>query len=194
MAGDTRERMIAAATELFRERGYDGSGFRDVVERAGAPRGSIYHHFPGGKTELAVEVALAGGERMAGRVERVCATATPAEAVEELIGFFEHVLVGDDGAGGCPILAITLAAEDPTGELRAATHGVYQRVERAVVDCLTRHGVPAESAESAAITAIAAAEGALVLARAARSPEPLARVRRTLRAVFADLARGPRDD
>ena len=40
MAGDTRERMIAAATELFRERGYDGSGFRDVVERAGAPRGS----------------------------------------------------------------------------------------------------------------------------------------------------------
>ena len=46
MGTDTRTRMLVAGTELFRDRGYDGTGFRDVVARADAARGSIYHHFP----------------------------------------------------------------------------------------------------------------------------------------------------
>ena len=50
---DSRTRMIASAAELFREQGYSATGFRDVVEHSGAPRGSIYHHFPGGKAQLA---------------------------------------------------------------------------------------------------------------------------------------------
>src|SRR5260370_126560 len=60
---DSRSRMVEAASELFRRRGYHGTAFSDVVRESGAPRGSIYFHFPGGKQELAREaVALAGDE------------------------------------------------------------------------------------------------------------------------------------
>src|SRR5690242_20447853 len=55
VASDSRERMVRAAVELFRERGYAATSFGDVLARSGAPRGSIYHHFPGGKEELAAE-------------------------------------------------------------------------------------------------------------------------------------------
>ena len=65
---DTRTRMIVSATELFREHGYSGTGFRDVVEHSGAPRGSIYHHFPGGKAELAEEAVRMASDVVAGRI------------------------------------------------------------------------------------------------------------------------------
>ena len=55
----TRDRMVLAAAGLFREQGYDGTGFRDVVKAAGTSQGVIYHHFPGGKSELGVAVSLA---------------------------------------------------------------------------------------------------------------------------------------
>ncbi len=74
---DTRTRMIISATELFRENGYSGTGFRDVVAHSGAPRGSIYHHFPGGKTELAEEAVRLAGDVVAARIERAAADGDP---------------------------------------------------------------------------------------------------------------------
>src|SRR3981081_3724002 len=60
---DSRSRMIHAAAELFRQRGYHATTFSDVVRDSGAPRGSTYFHFPGGKAELAREaIAMAGDE------------------------------------------------------------------------------------------------------------------------------------
>src|ERR1700741_2509808 len=55
---DSKERVVAAARRLFRERGYVGTALSDVVSESAAPRGSIYFHFPGGKEELATEVTL----------------------------------------------------------------------------------------------------------------------------------------
>ena len=56
MASDSKERMIRSAYALFRVRGYSGTGFRDINAHSGVPRGAIYHHFPGGKSELAEDV------------------------------------------------------------------------------------------------------------------------------------------
>src|SRR4051812_49001651 len=59
---DSKKRMVESAALLFREQGYSGTGFRDVIGHSGAPRGSIYHHFPGGKSELAAETVRYAGE------------------------------------------------------------------------------------------------------------------------------------
>src|SRR4051794_22611266 len=59
---DARQRMIESAAVLFRERGVLGTSFTDVVEHSGAPRGSIYHHFRGGKMQLAEEATRWAGE------------------------------------------------------------------------------------------------------------------------------------
>ena len=52
----TRERILDAGAELFRRQGYAGTGLKQLVARADAPFGSLYHHFPGGKDELTAEV------------------------------------------------------------------------------------------------------------------------------------------
>src|SRR6185437_741270 len=56
---DTRQKIVQAARQLIRERGYNATAFSDVLELSGAPRGSVYYHFPGGKTQLAMEAAEA---------------------------------------------------------------------------------------------------------------------------------------
>src|SRR3954466_10260464 len=97
---DTREKMVKSAALLLREDGVAGTGFRDVVEHSNTPRGSIAHHFPGGKKQLVAEaVRYAGG--LASPAMRTKAS-TPAEIVELIFGLYRRALHDSDFAAGCP--------------------------------------------------------------------------------------------
>ena len=170
--GETRDRMVLAAAGLFRDQGYDGTGFRDVVEAAGTTPGVIYHHFPGGKTELGVAVTLAVGEWVAAGVEAACAAMKPRDALAGLMEIVERNLLRGDVRPGCPIVAIAFAADDPDGTLRAASDAFFTRVRIALRDCLVRDDVDPADADAFAALAISACEGAIVLARARRDSEP----------------------
>jgi len=180
MARDTRDRMIGAATLLLRERGYDGTGFREVVALAGAARGAIYHHFPGGKQQLGAAVASTTGGGIADRVEHVCANRGPAEAVTELLDLAERTLIAGDSVAGCPIAAVALAAEDPDGTLRQAADAVFTRWRAALTGCFTRAGIAKGDAESFAVLAVAGVEGAVLLCRARGDATAFGHVRAAL--------------
>ena len=62
---ETRTKLVEAAATLFEERGYHAAGVKAILERAGAPRGSFYFHFPGGKEELAIAAIEAGARATA---------------------------------------------------------------------------------------------------------------------------------
>src|SRR5688572_33233071 len=62
-----REDMLAAAVELFRARGYAGVGVAELLEKSGAPRGSLYFHFPGGKEQVGAEAVARVGAEVAQR-------------------------------------------------------------------------------------------------------------------------------
>lgn len=186
----TRDRMIDAAAGLFRDRGFDGTGFREVVNAAGTTPGVIYHHFPGGKSELGVAVASAIGNRIAARVEGMCAEHSPRDAIEGLLRIVEQNMVKGDLRPGCPIVAIALAADDPHGVLRSASDSFFARTRTALEGCLLRDGVQGRQARSFAALAVAACEGAVVMCRAQRGGEPL---RITREALLDQLDRLPRD-
>src|SRR6185437_6831736 len=85
---DTRSRMIHAAVELFRQRGYHATTFSDVVRESGAPRGSTYFHFPGGKAELAREAIARAGDEVE---ELVDEAARHADDPASLIRAMAHI-------------------------------------------------------------------------------------------------------
>ena len=178
--GETRDRMVLAAAGLFRDQGYDGTGFRDIVEAAGTTGGVIYHHFPGGKTELGVAVTLAVGEWIAAGVEAACAAMKPRDALAGLMEIVERNLLSGNVRPGCPIVAIAFAADDPDGTLRAASDAFFTRVRSALRDCLVRDDVDPADAESFAALAISACEGAIFLSRARRGAEPFHATRTAL--------------
>lgn len=183
-APDSRTRMIASAAELFREQGYSATGFRDVVEHSGAPRGSIYHHFPGGKAQLAEEVVQLASDITARRIERAAAAGDPQAMLDAFADGWRRQLERSDFRAGCPVVAVAVEA-DAASAVTAAAAAAFERWEALFAQALRRSGIPRARAGRIATLAIAAIEGAVIQCRAARSVTPLAEVRRELGAVIS---------
>src|SRR5262245_64284021 len=106
---DSRSRMIAAAAELFRQRGYHATTFSDVVRDSGAPRGSTYFHFPGGKAELAREAIARAGDELEEMVDQAARHADdPASLVRALAQIMAGRLERSGYQSGCPIATMVL--------------------------------------------------------------------------------------
>ncbi|GAA5166117.1 TetR/AcrR family transcriptional regulator [Pseudonocardia eucalypti] len=176
MARDTRERMIRQAALLFRGQGYAATGIREVAEKAGAHRGVTYHHFPGGKTELAAEVLAYVDSQVGPVIEAICATQAPVPAMHAILAGARLVMTGGSQPAGCTVAAITLAEGADGPALRSAAREIFGRWQRSFRECLLRAGVPEQRAVEMATLLIAGLEGALVLCRAEGGTEPLDRV------------------
>ncbi|HSV39898.1 MAG TPA: TetR/AcrR family transcriptional regulator [Nocardioidaceae bacterium] len=165
----TREAMLDSAITLFRQRGVAATSMRDIVEHGQAPRGSIYHHFPGGKEELAREATQRAGDFIGSLLTGLAND--PAEAIEKFIGFWRGALASADFLDGCPIASGALS-----DEARDVAGAAFTSWEETLAAHIESKGVPVDRAESLATLAIASVEGALIMARAQRSDEPLRRV------------------
>lgn len=182
---DTRTRMIVSATVLFREHGYSGTGFRDVVEHSGAPRGSIYHHFPGGKAELAEAAVRMASDVVAGRIERAAASGDPQAMLDAFAGGWRRQLEQSDFRAGCPVVAVAVEADAAPGVAAAATEA-FERWEALFAQALRKAGIPRARAARIATLAVAAIEGAVIQSRAAHSAAPLDAVMREVGALIDD--------
>jgi AcrR family transcriptional regulator len=187
-----RERMIRSALVLMGEHGVEATSFSQVLEHSGAPRGSIYHHFPGGKAQLVEEATRYAGDRIANLLTKAAGEHDdPAAAVDALSKFWSTVLQNSDFTAGCPVLAATLEGERSPAA-RAAAGEVFARWETLWAELLQRAGVPDQRARSLASTAISAVEGAVILSRAQRSRAPLDHVIAELQTLFDDTLRDAR--
>jgi len=168
--------MVRSAVYLFRERGYTGTGFRDVIAHSGAPRGSIYHHFPGGKVQLAVEAMGYAGDFVAAGTESAIQEGDPVAAVHAFIGWWRRVLVKSDFQAGCPIAAVTVESHEEAPQLADAAARAFRRWREALATGLMAGGCSAERAASLATLIVSAVEGATILCRAARNAAALDQV------------------
>ncbi|WP_054046125.1 TetR/AcrR family transcriptional regulator [Alloactinosynnema sp. L-07] len=183
-----REAMIDSAVTLFRVRGVADTSLRDVVEHSGVSRGSIYHHFPGGKEELALAATERGGTFISGLLERLLDD-DAEKAIAAFVDYWTSALTAAGFQDGCPVAAAALSS-DETASARTAAGVAFGRWESLLAEAIARRGVPAARAASLATLAIAGIEGALLICRAQGSTEPLARVGAELRRLVAENVGG----
>ena len=170
----TRERILEASSDLFRRQGMTGTGIKQILDEAGAPFGSLYHHFPGGKEQLAAEtIRRAGahyGELVAGKLLAEPDLVTGLRAAFRDAG---ATLEATDYADACPIetVALEVASTNPT--LRGATAEVFDSWLDALAARLVQEGLAEEAARALALTIVSALEGAFILARTARTTDAL---------------------
>jgi AcrR family transcriptional regulator len=180
MAAGARERMVRSAMTLFAERGVQGTSLSDVIAHSGAPRGSIYHHFPGGKDELVRTVLSC----MAADGPRTLAPLEGRDAAGVIGGFLDgwaRILNASDYASGCSVLGVTVTTEDH--DVRADAGAVFDSWAVELARLLREGGVADGSERALAWTLISGAEGAVAVCRAQRSMEPLDAVRAQLTAL-----------
>jgi AcrR family transcriptional regulator len=183
---DARQKMIESAAVLFRERGVQGTSFADVLAHSGAPRGSIYHHFRGGKTQLAEETTRWAGEFIVAGTVAALAESDPVAALDGLRRWWTTVLPSSDYGAGCVIVAATLEG-DREPSVRDAAAEAFRSWEAVLARALRERGVATARSRSVATLIIAAIEGAVVLSRAQRTTTPLERVTQELQGLVAGV-------
>ncbi|MFL5824168.1 MAG: TetR/AcrR family transcriptional regulator [Solirubrobacteraceae bacterium] len=179
-----RERMIQSALVLMGEKGVEATSFSQVIEHSGAPRGSIYHHFPGGKAQLVAEATRYAGDMVADLAAAQVDMDDPLAGLKSIYAFWRGVLDSTDFAAGCPVLAASLESRGLPGT-REAVCDSFRRFQDVHFQLLLRAGVPEGRARSLAATAVSAVEGAIILSRAERSTLPLEQVLEELTALFS---------
>ncbi|HEX3829446.1 MAG TPA: TetR/AcrR family transcriptional regulator [Sporichthyaceae bacterium] len=187
---DVRQRMVSAGEELLSHRGY-GVTMLDVVERAQAPRGSIYYHFPNGKQELALDVAAKVTREVDLLVSRTALKVPDATAfLQRLVEHHCKRLIASGYELGCPLMGIIATGEAETPELAGAVDLAFSTWIGCIADALTAKGFANEPAAHLANLVVSGIEGCIMVARARRSPAPFVDLGRSIPLLVAGALAG----
>jgi len=177
--------MVGSAALLLREKGVSGTSFAKVLEQSGAPRGSIGHHFRGGKREMVADaVRLAGDAASAAMHKAVDRGDTPAEVFSMMCRFYRRSLVDSGFAAACPVGAVAFEAYDDS-QLAPVVQGVFEEWRSILADALVGVGRSSRDAADLAELSLAGLEGGLMLARVSGDAQPLDRVERQVASLLA---------
>lgn len=171
--------MLLAASELLRERGTGGVTIDAVLARSGAPRGSVYHHFPAGRSQLLREALVFAGDEITAKIDTAAGDSATA-LLHQFVDMWQQALLDSDYTAGCPVLAAAIGSGHDEQQLTTLASEIFNRWRAAARDAYLREGFEPGEATALADTAIAAMEGAVVLCRATRSLEPLTDVAKQL--------------
>ncbi len=184
--GESRKRLRSTAAELFRRQGYHGTGISQIVRESGAPSGSLYFHFPGGKTELAIEAVTVAGEEIGHGIEYLLESSDDVgEAVGRVLDYLAGDLRDSGYEHGCPVGTVALDAASTSEPIRLACRAIFDDWAALVSARLQATGTGKAAADTQAMVVVALIEGALLLARARRDVEPLEAVADHVRATLA---------
>ncbi|TAL22357.1 MAG: TetR/AcrR family transcriptional regulator [Aquabacterium sp.] len=182
MGTDTRIKMVIGAADLLSRRGLHATSFREVVRHTATPRGSIAHHFPGGKQQLVEEAVSFAGGQIAQGLAYVLEKHGAVGGLRRFLGAWRKRLEAEGFESGCPVLAVAVehyssdargvagaADEQAQARLLDLVDGVFVQWRQVLAAALEREGVAHARAQRMAVMAIAAVEGALAMCRAGRS-------------------------
>lgn len=169
-----RDRIVRATRELIRRNGVPGTTMLEVMQVAGGSRGSLYHYFPGGRSQMVEDAVRSAVDDYSEGIAYL-ATLPPAEAIPLLVEVWRAEAEASQYTAGCPVVAAALGGASEPGA-RDLAGVAFEGWTAALTRMLTNAGVPDDRSESLATLALAAIEGAVVLSLAQKSSEPLERV------------------
>lgn len=185
MARSTREAILTAAAELLRHRGYGALGIKDIVAASGAPIGSLYHHFPGGKAQIAGAALMNAGAAYALLIPAVLAPHTDlGSGLRAVFDQAAEDMAGTGFTNMCPVASVAAEVAETVDELRDVTATVFTDWLDGGAAYFVGRGLAEPAAREVTVTLIGALEGAFVLARTLRSTEPLTVAGRVLSAPY----------
>ncbi|WP_067833396.1 TetR/AcrR family transcriptional regulator [Nocardia lijiangensis] len=194
MSTSTRDRLVTAMAELIRTRGYSGTSVKQVTVAAGAPMGSLYHHFPAGKPQIAAAALRTSG---AAYIQLLPLLMDPLEDLREAVpAAFAAAAEQIEQAGWinmCPVGTVAGEIADSEPALREVAAEVIGAWVEEGTDYFVRRGVEPTAARDLILAILSALEGAFVLSRTLRTADPLHSAGRAMGARVVELLAGVHD-
>ncbi|MGW5867787.1 TetR/AcrR family transcriptional regulator [Streptomyces sp. NPDC055239] len=182
--GETRARILRTAADLFQRQGYGATGLNQVLAESGAPKGSLYFHFPQGKEQLAAEaVALAGGELGERMASVVSSAAGPRDAVVGVGELLADELRESGFRDGCPVATVALEQAGGDGPISDVCRLTYDTWLLGLSESLRGWGAADDEAAELAELVLSSLQGALLLAQVRRDTSVISTVARRVASV-----------
>ncbi len=170
----TRTRLIKAAMRLIQQQGYHGAGTNEILQRAAAPRGSMYHHFPGGKADLAAACVAFLSDEMQSRIDHLRARGLPAaDVIAAIIRDTALWTRQNEWREGFLLTTLVQDAGPEDAFISNAVRTAYTAMQSAISRLLQDDGIAPGSADDMALEIMSALEGAQTLSRALQDSRPL---------------------
>lgn len=186
----SRDRLIGAMLDALRRRGYHGIGLNELLASAGAPKGVLYHHFPGGKAQLAVAALQVAIDGMLASLDKVLLNqADVAEALQSWMSGAQKLLRASAFERGCPLATIALESTPEDIEIRRAIADGFAAIRARLSGAMAAQGMALETAQQTAMLILAAYEGALLQARVAGSLDAMQDTSAALAALIRSQSR-----
>jgi AcrR family transcriptional regulator len=188
LARTTRESILTATAELMRLKGFSAVAMKDVVAASGAPIGSLYHHFPGGKTQIAREALVNAGAAYGLLSPTLVAPHDDlGKAVEALFDQAASDMAETGFANMCPVGSVAAEVADTVEELRDTAAAVFADWFDGGTAYFVGRGLAEAVAREVTVAIVTALEGAFIVARTLRSTEPLTTAGRALARGYAGV-------
>lgn len=163
-----RDAIVQTAARLFRKQGFAATGLNQIVEDSGAPKGSLYHYFPGGKEAIAAAAVTWAGERVTLTLSKLAAEVdSPEDLVRRYALLLADWMSKSGFRDGCPISTTLLETAPQSDLIREAGAAAFAAWAGIFSASLQAARVPPRRADRLASMAIAVIEGALIQARVA---------------------------
>jgi TetR/AcrR family transcriptional repressor of lmrAB and yxaGH operons len=180
---DTRQRMLDTAAELFHTQGYHATGLNQLVRAGGAPKGSLYFHFPGGKEQLAAEALLVSSAQLCDGL-RTLITQAPdaASGIEAVVNALAQEMLNSDFQRGCPLATVALEVASESELIRRSCADGYDSWHDVLAEYFVAQGLSVDKAAGLTTVVLASIEGGLLLTKTKKDIAPLRAISDHLRA------------
>ena len=173
----TREKFLRTASQLMEKQGYHATGLNEIIEKSGAPKGSLYYHFPGGKEQIAVEVILQAGKSSAERIlEKTRDQPSSAAAIRDFLYMVAKRMEETDYYTGSTLTLVAMESTVQYGNINLACRQAYGNLINSFGQILSERGMDDAKARGIAEMIVAAVEGGIILSRTYHSADHLRRV------------------
>jgi AcrR family transcriptional regulator len=164
--------MVRSAAHLLGTQGMNATSFSEVVAHSEAPRGSIYHHFPGGKRQLTEAAVRWVADRVLSH-QRAFSGTTPEDVVRWFAGAWRRLVVDSQARAGCAIAGVAVDLTEDDDVLKEAVRASFRSWTGTLAEQLIATGLPRARANGVALAVVAGMEGALILCRAEGDVAPM---------------------
>ncbi len=183
-----REDMLSAAVELFRARGFEGVGVAELLQKSGAPRGSLYFHFPGGKEQSGAEVVERVGVEDASRFRSLHESGVDLDTfIVRVFKTTAKECKDRDYKASCPMAAIAAGVSSDNPKLVAAVRQAFASWEHEIAVAAQARGMTPKNAETFASAFLASMEGAFVVSKSQANSTAHVNASRAMQALAAAL-------
>ncbi|WP_062353608.1 TetR/AcrR family transcriptional regulator [Bacillus kwashiorkori] len=170
----SKEKLIITASKLFQQQGYHATGLNQITKESGAPKGSLYYHFPDGKEQLALESIQLTTEFVARQIEEgLKQSDNPVIAIQHFISMIADRFQKEGHQQGVPIAAVALETSLISDELRKGCQEAYRKFQNLFAQKLVSGGFVEERAEQLAVVINSMIEGAFLLSFTYGDSRPL---------------------